>query len=173
VEGVRILADESVTARDALSSRSNLLGTRRISAMKAMGRTCILALTVAALAVVVLPQTGGAATAFADEPQNQRKKSVDAADVYFGDAAKWEKPSEVDPDKVYAKIEEYKQIVDQGLKPGDPKYDILMCKASKRFTKAVKKTAKDAGYDLVARKGAVKGVETTPPEVTSDVISNL
>ena len=100
------------------------------------------------------------------------KKSVEAADVYVGDAKKWDKPAEVDADKVYAKIDEYKQIVDGGLKPGDAKYDLLMSKASKRFYAALKKTAKDAGYDLVAKLGAVKGV-STPPNVTADAIANL
>jgi len=100
------------------------------------------------------------------------KKSVEASDVYVGDSKKWEKPAEVDADKVYAKIDEYKQIVDGGLKPGDAKYDILMSKAGKRFLAALKKTAKDAGYDLVAKLGAVKGV-ATPPNVTADAIANL
>jgi len=101
-----------------------------------------------------------------------KKKSVDADDVYVGDAKKWEKPAEVDADKVYAKIDEYRQIVDGGLKPGDAKYEILMSKASKRFCAALKKTAKDSGYDLVAKLGAVKGV-ATPPDVTADAIANL
>ena len=71
-----------------------------------------------------------------------------------------------------AKIDEYKEIVDKGLKPGDAKYEILMSKASKRFCKAVKKTAKDGGYDLVARISCVKGCGTVP-DITSDVVSNL
>jgi hypothetical protein len=123
---------------------------------------------------------GGGRFAFAGEPSTgagapvtgDAKKSVDADDVYVGDAKKWDKPAEVDADKVYAKIEEYKQIVDGGLKPGDAKYEILMSKAAKRFRSALKKTAKDAGYDLVAKLGAVKGV-STPPDVTADAIANL
>jgi hypothetical protein len=107
-----------------------------------------------------------------EKDKDKPKKSVDADDVYVGDAKKWDKPAEVDADKVYAKIDEYKQIVDGGLKPGDAKYEILMCKASKRFYAAVKKSAKDGGYDLVAKIGAVKGV-STPPDVTSDAIANL
>ncbi len=110
------------------------------------------------------------AAAWADE--EQEKKNVNAADVYYGDAKNWQKPAEVDADQVYGKIDEYKEIVDGGLKPGDAKYEILMAKASKRFTAAVKKTAKDGGYDLVARLGGVKGVESVP-NVTADVIANL
>lgn len=106
------------------------------------------------------------------DKDKKEKKCVDACDVYFGDARKWETPAEVDPDKVYAKIDEYKEILDKGLKPDDPKYEILMSKASKRFSCAVKKTAKELGYDLVAKIGAVKGVATVP-DITSDVIAKL
>jgi hypothetical protein len=134
----------------------------------------------AAAMVFCLGVVSGAARgiALADDAAGEKKeaekpkKSVDAADVYFGDAREWSKPAEVDPDKVYAKIDEYKQIRDKGLKAGDPKYELLMCKASKRFTCAVKKTAKDGSYDLVAKLGSVKGVDSVP-DITSDVIAKL
>jgi hypothetical protein len=99
-------------------------------------------------------------------------RSVDAADVYVGDVKKWDKPAEVDPDQVYAKIPEYREIVDNGLKPGDARYEILLCKASRRFTCAVKKTARAGGYDLVAKIGCVKGCDSVP-NITADVIANL
>jgi hypothetical protein len=125
------------------------------------------ALAWALLGGATLAESSGAAAWAAEE-----EKKVDPCDVYFGDAAKWAKAAEVDADKVYAKISEYKEIVDSGLKPGDAKYEILMSKASKRFCAAVKKTAKDGGYDLVARKDRIKGCGKVP-EITDDVISNL
>ena len=114
----------------------------------------------------------GAAYAGDEKPAEKSKKSVDAADVYVGDASKWDKPAEVDADRIYAKIDEYKEIVDNKLKPGEPKYELLMCKASKRFRCAVKKAAKDGSYDLVARTGSVKGV-TGVPDITSTAIEKL
>jgi hypothetical protein len=119
-----------------------------------------------------LDPSSGVAYAGDDAAAEKPKKSVEAADVYVGDAAKWEKPAEVDADKVYAKIDEYKEIVDKGLKPDDPKYELLMCKASKRFRCAVKKAAKDGSYDLVAKIGAVKGVAGVP-DITSTAIDKL
>lgn len=104
--------------------------------------------------------------------EEKPKKSVDPADVYVGDARKWDKPAEVDADAVYAKIDEYKEIVEKGLKADDPKYEILLAKASKRFSCAVKKAAKDGGYDLVAKIGSVKGVESVP-NITDDAIAKL
>ena len=110
--------------------------------------------------------------AFAGDDKEKAKKSVEPADVYVGDSKKWDKPAEVDADKIYAKIDEYKQVLDDGLKPGDAKYEILMSKATKRFCGAVKKAAKDGGYDLVAKIGSVKGV-ATPPDITADAIKAL
>jgi hypothetical protein len=128
---------------------------------------------VGSFAAAPLAPTRGAAYADdGDKDKDKPKKTVDADDVYVGDSKKWDKPAEVDADKVYAKIDEYKQIVDDALKPGDAKYEILMSKATKRFRAAVKKSAKDGGYDLVAKIGAVKGV-STPPDVTSEAIANL
>ena len=113
---------------------------------------------------------GSAGVALAGE--EKPKKSVDQGDVYVGDAKKWEKPAEVDADKVYAKIDEYKEILNNGLKPGDAKYEILIGKASKRFCAAVKKAAKDGGYDLVAKLGSVKGVDAVA-NLTADAIADL
>lgn len=143
--------------------------------------SCVLVVAVAMLASAApsLWETEGASEGVAyagDEPAakeaEKSKKSVDKADVYVGDAAKWDKPAEVDADRIYAKIDEYKEIVDGKLKPDDPKYELLMCKASKRFRCAVKKAAKNGSYDLVAKIGAVKGVSSVP-DITSDAIEKL
>ena len=144
--------------------------------------SCVLVLTVAALASAAPSlwdnRRGGLeGVAYAGDEATPKeteksKKSVDKADVYVGDAAKWDKPAEVDADKIYAKIEEYREIVDGKLKPDDPKYELLMCKASKRFRCAVKKAAKNGSYDLVAKIGAVKGVSEVP-DITSNAIEKL
>ena len=101
------------------------------------------------------------------------KKSVDPDAVYVGDArADWTKPAEVDADAVFAQIDEYKEIVDKKLDTTDPKYGVLMCKARKKFLAALRAVAKDSGYDLVARVGTVKGVESIPV-ITQDAIAKL
>ena len=130
-------------------------------------------LAIAAAAALFVPFTATpASTGDALAAEEKPKKSVDCADVYFGDAKTWDKPAEVDANQVYAKIDEYKEIVDGDLKPGDAKYELLLSKASKKFSCAVKKAAKDGGYDLVACLGSVKGVDSVP-NITSDVIAKL
>ena len=142
--------------------------------MTRAGRGLLIAALAGLLAAGAIPAGALREAAATEEKKEEEKpkKSVDPGAVYFGDAKKWDKPAEVDADKVYGKIDEYKQIVEQGLKPGDAKYEILMTKASTKFTCAVKKAAKDGSYDLVARLGSVKGVESVP-NITDDVIAKL
>jgi hypothetical protein len=100
-------------------------------------------------------------------------RTVDPEAVLAGDPkSDWQKPASVDPDLVYAEIEEYKKIVEEKLDASDPRYQVLMSKASRRFACAVRAAAKDGSYDLVARTGAVKGVDHVP-DITADVIKKL
>lgn len=107
-----------------------------------------------------------------DAPEKP-KRTVEAADVYYGDpASEWSKPAEVDADAAFAEIEEFKRIRDEKIEPGDAKYDLLLSKATRRFKAAVRAAAKDGGYDLVAKVGAVKGCDSVPA-ITQTVISKL
>ena len=123
--------------------------------------------------------TGDAAltgAARADEPAKQEKKkprpTVDAAAVYFGNAGNFHKPAEVDTNRVWAEIPEYKKLLEDELEPGSAQYEVLLEKASRRFTTAVRKAARAGGYDLVARSGSVKNVKDVP-DLTQSVIDRL
>ncbi len=146
------------------------------SRIPAGGRRLSLPLALSA-AILLLP-LAPPAPARADEPveagdvEKKPKPSVEASAVYYGDAAHWKKPAEVDADAVYAEIPEYKQILAEGLGPDDAKYQLLMNKASRRFVAAVKKAARAGKYDLVARKGAVENVDDVP-DITDAVIQKL
>lgn len=158
--------------------RSTVLATASNRATHGLGdrtrRVVGLALLGCALALPALLWTGPSASAAPDEPAStaEPEKSVDADRLYFGNAKNWSKPAEVDVDAVFAEIEEYKAIVEKGLTVEDPKYSILMAKASRKFSDAVSKAAKTGGYDLVAGIGAVKGVSDVPV-ITADVVSEL
>jgi hypothetical protein len=164
------------------NTRAGRNGARKERAMRMSSGVLVVAVAVLASAGPSLWARGDASEGIAyagDEmtakettSAKETKKSVDKADVYVGDAAKWDKPAEVDADRIYAKIEEYREIVDGKLKPDDPKYELLMCKASKRFRCAVKKAAKNGSYDLVAKIGAVKGVSGVP-DITANAIEKL
>lgn len=143
-----------------------------------MGKfSSVFAVIALALCVGVLPCVPAAAgePGLDDQAGEREKKprpTVDAAAVYYGDSKHFKKPAEVDPDLVYAEIEEYREILEKKLEPGDPKYAILLEKASRRFLKAVRKAARAGGHDLVARTGSVNGAENVP-DVTQSVIDRL
>ncbi|MCE9635126.1 MAG: hypothetical protein K8T90_05405 [Planctomycetes bacterium] len=144
--------------RRALSRRSFSLRSGAVLLALAVGAVC-------GVAPGRVPSS-----AFAGEAE--QKKSVESEAVFFGDARNWSKPAEVDQDAVFAEISEYKEILDGKIEPSDPKYGVLMTKARKRFMHAVRAVAKDASYDLVAKVGSVKGVESVPV-ITQDVVAKL
>ncbi len=99
-----------------------------------------------------------------------------ASKVYFGNSRLFQRPATVDCDKVYGRISEYKEIVRRGLTEKDAHYHLLMKKATKRFTEAIKKMAKADNHDLVAQKGAVKKAKKKAkdiPDRTANVIKKL
>lgn len=100
----------------------------------------------------------------------------DPSKVYYGNSRLFQRPAAVDCDKVYDRISEYKEIVRRGLTAKDPQYHLLMKKATKRFSEAVKKMAKAKSHDLVAQIGAVKKARKSAqdvPDRTQDVIGKL
>lgn len=143
------------------------------------GRARVRAFAAAALAFVAcltafapMPSFAAGGPLVQDAPEKP-KRTVEAADVYYGDpASEWSKPAEVDADAVFAEIEEFKRIRDEKIEPGDAKYDLLLSKATRRFKAAVRAAAKDGGYDLVAKVGSVKGCDSVPA-ITQTVISKL
>ena len=100
------------------------------------------------------------------------KPTVAAGDVVFGNAAVFSTPAEVDVDKVFEAIPEYREIREKQLGAGDARHALLIGKASRRFRCSLKKAAKAAGYDLVARRGTVKSAAEVP-DITQDVIDRL
>ena len=100
----------------------------------------------------------------------------DPSKVYFGHCKLFQRPAEVDADRVYARISEYQEILRRGLTAKDPQYHLLMKKATQRFTEAVKKMAKAKKHDLEAQTGSVRKARKKAkdvPDRTQDVIQKL
>lgn len=93
------------------------------------------------------------------------------AGVYFGDAADFSRPAALEAVRVFDRIPEYQEIKQRRLPPNDPEYGILLEKANKRFFRAVCKTAKRDGWDLVAEVGAVVDRSGQPlRDITLEVV---
>ena len=91
--------------------------------------------------------------------------------VYYGSGDRPDAPAICRADDVWAKIPEYKKIVDDDLDEDDPEYHLLMTKATERFVTALEDLAKREEYDLIAEEGAVKANNGKKiPDATDDLV---
>ena len=100
----------------------------------------------------------------------------DPSKVYYGNQRLFQRPACVDCDRVYANIPEYQEILRRRLTDKDAQYHLLMKKATKRFSAAVKKMARDKNHDLVAQTGTVRKAKKKAkdvPDRSQDVIDAL
>ena len=94
-----------------------------------------------------------------------------ADDIYYGTGRHPKTPAVMKAADVWAKIPEYKQILKEELTDDDPKYHLLMKKATERFNKALKKLARRDGYDTLGEVGSIKALKKKKiPDVTKDMV---
>lgn len=98
---------------------------------------------------------------------------VDSSSIYYGKKKHPKTPAQCDADSVWSEIPEYKTIIEDELGPDDPRYHLLLKRATKRFQKALKKLAKRDEYDVIGEIGSIKAVgkkKKSIPTVTKDLI---
>lgn len=96
---------------------------------------------------------------------------VDSDGIYYGEGKHPRAPAVTRADDVWAEIPEYKQIEEEDLEEDDPKYHLLMAKATERFRKAIEKVAKRDELDMVGEVGSIKATaDKEIPDVTKDLI---
>lgn len=131
-------------------------------------RTFILSLVMIGVCLMLLPLMA--------EAQIGDYRCSDPSRVYHGNPRLIRKPAAIAADDVYARIPEYRQICEQGLTDKDVRYHFLMKKASERFAKAVKATARALGHDCIAERGAIEVARegaAKPVDRTAEVIARL
>ena len=72
--------------------------------------------------------------------------------------------------EVYFCIEEYKQIKEEGIKPGSARYTQLMAACTKKYRSGLRKAASGT-YVLVIEEGGISGYPVT--DITKQVIEQL
>ena len=93
--------------------------------------------------------------------------------IYFGRSKRPKTPCVCRADDVWAAIPEYKKILDEELTDSDPRYHLLLKRATKRFQSALKKLAKRDGHDVIGEVGSVKAVgkkKKTIPIATKSLV---
>ena len=98
---------------------------------------------------------------------------VDEDGIYFGEGEHPKAPAVCKADDVWAEIPEYKEIIEDELEDDDPRYHLLMKKATERFNKALEKAADRDDYDMIGEVGAIEAKGDNKkeiPDVTKDLI---
>ena len=105
--------------------------------------------------------------------EGRPKVEINEAGIYLGDASDFSRPAVVNVDAVYAKIPEYREIVERNMTERNPKYLILLRAASRVFRRAVTKVADQKGFDLIGRTGSISIEGRDVPDITGLVIRNV
>lgn len=132
------------------------------------GRGRSLGLVGVSIALFVLIQASGVVSA-----KGRSGARINEGDIYLGDTHDYKKPAVVDVDAVYAKIPEYRQILEKNLDSTSPRYLFLLRAASERFRSALDRCARGHGYDLIGGLGSIQIDGVTVPNITAEVMKAL
>ena len=138
-----------------------------------MMRTTIWATIIFSFAFLLSPELLAAKDKGKDKEKKKPKVEIDESEIYLGDPASFKKPAVVDVDAVYAKIPEYKEILDRNMDTSNPRYLFLMRAASDKFRTALEAVSDSHGFDLIGGLGSIRIEGKTVPEITSKVIAKL
>lgn len=117
----------------------------------------------------------GVVLAAAAQPYTIPADKLDDQKVFWGSAASFEKPGEVDYTAVVKATPEYASIKKNKIKSGTAKYWILISKASDHAVRVIADVGEKSEYDLVAAKDYLGGLEPPIPatDLTKMVLEKL
>jgi hypothetical protein len=116
---------------------------------------------------VGLVVTGGSALAegFTIPPDQ-----LDRKQIYYGAPSSFEKPAEVDYERVVRATPEFQEIQSQNIERGTGRYWILLSRASDRVGRLVVSVGNQEEYDLIASHGYLASLE---PEIPAEDITEV
>ncbi len=114
--------------------------------------------------VIVIPAIAVAAQSIPDS-------QVDPSRVYYGSAAGFDSPAEVDTEAAIQSTPEYREILKKKLDSGTGKYWILISEATDRVHRAISDVGKVKEYDLIAEKGYLGKLD--PPVACTDITERI
>ncbi len=95
---------------------------------------------------------------------------IRAKDIYLGRYKGFRKAAVLDTQKVFNAISYYQELKRAGLNKKSGRYWILIQKSNRIFYKALRKMAKDQGYDLIGAQKSILIDGTSPPDLTAKLI---
>lgn len=118
--------------------------------------------------IALIPLVSAAAQSIPDT-------QVDNSRIYYGSAAAFEKPAEVNMDAALEATPEFQEIKKKKVDHGTGKYWILVSDATDRVYRAVSEVGRNSEYDLIAEKGYLGTLD--PPvdceDITAAVIERI
>ena len=104
-------------------------------------------------------------------PENE----IDIEKIYIGSAINFDRPAEVNFQKIVDNSPEKKEIVRKNIESNTGKYWILLSQATDTARRALENTASEKNYDFVSQKGYLNSL-TKPisvPNITDFVLEKL
>lgn len=131
---------------------------------------CRMPLVLLAAVVLALGVSAASASTYSIPSNN-----VETQKIYWGTASGFDKPAEIDFEKVVKATPEYQEIKKKKVEQGTGKYWILFSQASDRAVRAVSEVGEETPYDLVAAAGYLGSLEPAIPadDITKQVIKHM
>lgn len=98
-------------------------------------------------------------------------EQVDEQQIYYGNAANFEKPATVDYTAIVKATPEYEEIKKKRIESGSAKYWILMSSASGHAVKLISEVGQESDHDLIVSIGYLGKI--TPPVPAEDVTKKV
>jgi hypothetical protein len=121
-------------------------------------------LLVAACLVVFLGWNSAIAQAYSIPAEQLDRKLV-----YFGAPSAFDKPAEVDYERVMRATPEFEEIQSKNIERGTGRYWILLSRASDRVGRLVSTIGNESEYDLIASSGYLGSLD---PEIPAEDITD-
>lgn len=102
-------------------------------------------------------------------------EKVDDQKIFWGTAASFDKPGQVDYEAIVRATPEYESIKSKKIQSGTAKYWILLSKASDHAVRLIREEGQDNDYDLIVAAGYLASLEQPIPadDLTEKVLERL
>ncbi len=102
-------------------------------------------------------------------------EKLDGQKVYWGNAADFSKPGEVNYEAVIKATPEYAELIKKKIERGTAKFYYLISQASDHAVRVIVEVGQQSDYDLVVAKGYLASLETPieADDLTDAVLAHL
>lgn len=92
---------------------------------------------------------------------------LDENQIYHGDPDYARTAGCISANEVFMAIPAYRKIIDEKIDKSDPRYWLLMEEANRIFRRALRRSERDHGYDLIGELGSILVDGAPAPDITA------